>query len=149
MKIAVFILMLMVPVGAPALAAEETMLEVEPGLWRYESSYDAMGQSIVEKPKTYCVTPKESRRSLASLLDEVRKEGSCELSNIVHGDGVISADALCAVKELGMRAKGTITARYSRTQYDISANALVQTGGRLKLPISATALAKRIGDCGE
>ena len=123
------------------------MIEVEPGLWRYESSYDAMGQSIIEKPKTYCVTEGQSRRSLKSLLDEVRKEGSCELSNIVHGDGVISADALCAVKDLGMRAKGTITARYNRVKYDISANALVQTGGRLKLPIMASASAVRIGDC--
>lgn len=130
---------------APAAFADD-MIEVTPGLW--QGSYEVMvsDNPISSDKDTYCVTPEESRRSVESLIKDITEDGTCEVSNIKHTSGALSADMVCNVAEMGATVTGTLTGTYTQTSYDLKADAALDFGG-FALPARAVSTAKRIGEC--
>ena len=130
---------------APAALAED-IIEVTPGLWQGDYVVTVSDNPLTQNSETYCVTPEEARRSVESLVKDITEDGNCEVSNIVHANGALSADMVCNVAEMGARVKGTINGSYTKTSYTLSADAALDFGG-LQLPAKARSDAKRIGEC--
>lgn len=132
---------------APAAFAGD-VIEVTPGLWEGAYEVSVSGTPLTQNTQTYCVTPAEATRSVESLVKDITDDGSCEVSNITHSAGELSADMVCNVAEMGASVAGTIKGTYTKTSYALNADAALDFGG-LKLPAQASSNAKRIGECPE
>jgi len=130
---------------APAAMAED-IIEVQPGLWQGDYAVTVSNNPLTQNSETYCVTPQEARRSVESLIKDITEDGNCEVSNIVHSGGALSADMACNVAEMGARVIGTLKGEYTKTSYTLRADAALDFGG-LQLPAKARSDAKRIGEC--
>lgn len=130
---------------APSAFAED-IIEVTPGLWQGEYEVTVSDNPLTQNSETYCVTPAEARRSVESLIKDITDDGSCQVSNISHSSGNLSADMVCNVAEMGAKVAGTIKGTYTKTSYTLNADAALDFGG-LKLPAKASSNAKRIGEC--
>lgn len=130
--------------GTIACAAD-VVIEIDPGLYAYQSSGFIGPQPFLEKDYEYCLTPDMTKRTLSEIVAELQDGGNCTISNVTHRDGYGEADAVCQSEGFGT-ARGTIKIDYTKTSYNVRGNATVDANG-MSIPISSKVDARRIGDC--
>lgn len=125
--------------------AVDAVIEIEPGLYAYETSGFIGPQPILQKDYEYCLTEDLTKRTLSDLVAELQDDGHCSVSNVHHRAGHGEADVVCQNQDFGT-ARGHISADYSRTSYSVRANAKISAQGTM-IPLSSKVDATRIGDC--
>jgi hypothetical protein len=107
----------------------ESRVEIDPGLYQYNHVVKIGPQVLHTDDYQYCIFEDNNSRTLSELLDSLSGEGECTVSNVSFGGGKGSADVSCDNTELGFPVTGTLTANYTRTQYDVTAVAQSPMGG--------------------
>ena len=134
--------------GLAVLVASPTFaqtIEVEPGLWSYDTVVFLASQQVHSEQSRECINVKDSKRNLDDLVDQLRKEGNCSITNVRHTPGHGEADAICQNNEFGT-ARGKISADYTKVRYVVKADAMVDFYG-LQLPLKSKTIATRSGEC--
>ena len=133
--------------GLAALAspvfAQDTVIEIDNGLYAFSSGLTVNGQNMLQKDYEYCLTDKHTKRSLSELVNELSGDGECDVTNIQVGMGRGSADVSCFIEEFGAKATGVVEADYSRTHYNV--NTVSRVGGAIDMRTNVKA--RLVGDC--
>jgi len=132
---------------AAAISAHATdiVIEIEPGLYKFDQSASMGPQVIDDKSYEYCLTPDMTKRTINDLVAELQDGGNCSVSNVRHSAGHGEADIICQNQDFGT-ARGHLSADYTRTSYSVRGNAMIDMRG-MKVPLSSQVDAKRVGDC--
>jgi hypothetical protein len=137
--------------GADLANAQDTVFEVDHGLWRFTNTFTIPGMRVNNNDTiTQCLTPQQSQRSLSEITGEMTggEDSDCSISNISDLPGKISLDIACTSNAGGlqMRSTGRMAYEYDRTSYSGGATGEITVQGRT-MPYSGQAEAVRIGDC--
>lgn len=129
--------------AVPALAQDQS-IDIENGLYAYTSNIAMSGSILLDEAGEHCLTDEHTTLTVDELLGELNQNSLCKVSNVVIKDRRAQGDLTCTIDALGgATATGKVIAGYSRTELAVKAE------GRVAgfLPISATLVARRIGDC--
>lgn len=66
---------------APAFA-QDTTVEVNPGLYNYHSWVSMAGQKMLDKSYEYCLTPDIAHKDLSQIVEELGGDGDCQVTNL-------------------------------------------------------------------
>lgn len=131
--------------------AQDTVFEVDHGLWRFTNTFTIPGMRVNDTDTvTRCLTPEQSQRSLAEITNEMTggEDSNCSVSNISDLPGKISLDIECTANPGGleMRSTGRMAYEYNSTSYSGGATGQISVQGRT-MPYSGQADTTRLGDC--
>ncbi len=138
-------------IGAGFAHAQDTVFEVDHGLWRFTNAFVIPGMRVNNSDTvTKCLTPEQAQRSLNEITNEMTggEDSNCSVSNVSDLPGKISLDIECTANPGGlqMRSIGQMSYEYDRTSYSGGATGEITVQGRT-MPYSGQGEATRLGDC--
>lgn len=138
---------------AGPVVAQETVFEVDHGLWRFTNAFTIPGMRVDNSDThTECLQPDQAQRSLAEIVSEMTggEDSNCTVSNISDLPGKVSMDIECTADAGGipMRSTGRMAYEYNRTAYSGGATGEISVQGRT-MPYSGRGEAIRLGSCPE
>lgn len=143
MKTFIATLSLGLAVSAAADANNSKKIELDPGLYAYNTSVHMAGQLVhTEDPYEYCLTAEDTHTTLGELTDKLVEGGDCSISNQQVSANSASADMSCFIEDFGMTVTGRIEGQYTSTSYEVTGSADLPFG---KMVSKTTA--SRTGAC--
>ncbi len=132
-------------------AAQDTVFEVDPGLWRFTNEFAIPGMRIDNSDTTeQCLTAELARRSLAQIINEMTggEDGNCKIANLVDLPGKVSLDIECIADAGGvpLTSVGHMDYQYNRTSYSGVATGTITANGQ-SMPYTGAGNAVRLGAC--
>ncbi len=130
----------------PQIAAAADLSQrfsVEPGLYETSTTVFMAGQTVMADASEDCVREGENSKTLEELVEDIRREGNCTLSNISTTDSAGYADFVCRPAGLGFEATGTMEAEYGSDYLTVIGDGTMGFLGAIQIETKA----KRIGEC--
>jgi hypothetical protein len=141
----------LISIGASSAQAQDTVFEVDHGLWRFTNTFAIPGMRVNNSDTvTRCLTPEQAQRSLNEITNEMTggEDNNCRVSNVSDLPGKISLDIECTANSGGlqMQSTGRMVYEYDRTSYSGGATGEIIVQGRT-MPYTGQGEATRLGKC--
>lgn len=135
----------------PAAAMAERIIQVEPGLWEYSYDLEIPGFPIPSgAPKTACISPKEAKQKLSSLLTKLATgDAQCTVRDMKDTLNTLKFNVACHPEINGVKFSsiGKAAFRYGRTNItgNVSGTVVINEGEPTE--VAGQGHARRVGKC--